>query len=77
MDEIIQSIYSDPESWSAAKHTFNHKSGFKLWIANGFWYARPYEVGIYITFIQKYKLWQAYKWWCLNAPINAIVKGRL
>jgi len=72
MDELISSIYSDPGDWSISEHVFTHSSGFKLWIANGLGCCRPYESGMYMGFLQKFRIWKAYKWWCRNAPLTQV-----
>ncbi len=70
MEELIKSIYENPEDWELGKHTFKHKNGFLLWVANGVFFVGPHESKMYITFIQKIRIWLAYKWWCKHAPID-------
>lgn len=72
MEKIILSIYSNPDEWNVDKFTFNHKGGLKIWIANGFWFCKPYSCAMNITFMQKARLWKAFKWWCANAPIKKV-----
>jgi len=72
MEELIQSIYDSPESWKINQHTFEHESGFKLWIPNGFSCCRPYESGMSMNFSQKWRIWKAYKSWCTHAPLSAV-----
>ncbi|BAQ84253.1 hypothetical protein [uncultured Mediterranean phage uvMED] len=70
MEDLIKSIYKNPEDWRLDIFTFNHKKGFELWVANGFFFAAPYESGMHISFIQKIRIWRAYKWWCKHAPVD-------
>ena len=72
MEELIQSIYDNPENWTISRHTFNHKGGFKLWIPNGLMCCRPYESGMNMSYSQKWRIWIAYKWWCSSAPLASV-----
>ena len=71
MEELIQSIYNNPEDWTAREYAFTHKSGFEFWVANGFFFMSPYGSGGRLNFLQQIRAWRAYKWWCANAPISA------
>ncbi len=72
MEAIINSIYNNPEDWKSTNHAFRHKSGFAIWTANGFFHIKPYGNSVAMTFLQKIRLWRAFKWWSKNAPIEAI-----
>lgn len=72
MEELISSIYTNPGDWEITKYTFNHKNGFKLWIANGFIFCNPDSSGMVISFRQKRKIWRAFKWWCANAHLESV-----
>lgn len=72
MEEIIQSIYDDPQYWEITSHRFVYKKSFNFWVANGFIGFAPYESGMHMTFGQKVRAWKAFKWWCKQAPIEAV-----
>ena len=70
MKELIQSVYNSPKDWKVNAHTFVYKDRFQMWTANGFSSFRPYQSSVNVTFIQKLRMWKAFKWWCVNAPLE-------
>lgn len=73
MDSIIASIYGSPEKWRANEFHFMHETGVSFWIGNGFIFFVP-ENGIACGLIDKFRAYKAYRWWCKNAPIEALAK---
>ena len=73
MDELIESIYSDPDNWDLDGYTFR-KGEINIWVSNGVFYVRPYEKGWKFTFMQKFRFWRAYKWWLKNCPQSKLTK---
>ena len=66
---IIESIYNESEKWKPTERYFIHDSGAALWIANGFFFCNP-ENGSF-SLLNKWRAWRAYRWWCINAPVEA------
>jgi len=66
---VIESVYSEPEKWRSQEYYFIHDSGVKIWTANGLFFCQP-ENGSF-NLINKFKMHKAYRWWCINAPIEA------
>lgn len=71
MNELIASIYENPEKWYQTRHTLKHDNGIEVWTANGFWFLKP-ENGGSFNFIQRIRMHRAYRWWLANAPISHI-----
>ncbi len=60
--DLLASIASHPEEWTATRRTFNHKSGVDLWIVNGqncVQIYRPEEINLADS--QKKRIWEAYQ----------------
>jgi hypothetical protein len=72
MEELIQSIYDNPEQWKINRHTFDHSGGFSLWVSNGFIFMSPHSSAIKMNWSQKWRINKAYKWWCCNAPLASV-----
>ena len=66
---LIDSIYSNPQDWRTGEHYFIHKAGAKLWISNGIFYCEP--AGGKFDLLTKWRAWRAFRWWCVNAPVEA------
>lgn len=73
MHSISRSIREHPEQWSATGHTLIHESGTEIWTCNGFWFVEPYNTGVQFSFVDKWHIWQAVKWWTARAPVEALV----
>ena len=72
MEDIINNIYKNPEDWTVNEHTFKHKSSLQIWTAGGFLSVHICQKSVYITFLQKIRIWRAFKWWSKNAPLSTI-----
>ena len=68
---IIESIYKQPEAWHIGDPYFWHNDGAKVWIKNGLFFCEP--LGCSFGLYNKYRLWVAYKWWCINAPVDKLI----
>lgn len=66
---LIESIYAEPGAWTPGEYWFTHKSGAKLWIANGPKYCSP--PGDAFGMFTRKKAWRAYRWWSENAPVES------
>lgn len=77
MEEIIQSIYASPESWTLDEHHFTH-GDIKIWIANGRG-ALAFRSGpaLPMSWGQRRKLWKAFQWWCDKAPLGEITGDKM
>ena len=72
MDEIIESIYSYPDEWELHEFTFR-RGRLHFWIANGRGGLEPYRSkNVHMSFMDKWRFWRAFKWWCKNAPSPAL-----
>ena len=69
MDELLQSVYDNPELWRSDDHCFR-RGRFALWVYGGRMCCRP-SIGVsseIFTVLDRRRWWKAYKWWCKNAP---------
>jgi hypothetical protein len=61
---ILLSLKSQPDKWTMAEHTLDHKSGLRIWASNGVLF---YEIcspeRIPFTFFEKVYLYFAIKRW--------------
>lgn len=72
MDELLQSVYDNPELWSTDKFHFN-RGKFTLWIANGATCCKPTSISDHVfSYQDKRTWWKAYRWWCKNAPATKL-----
>ena len=68
MNELLQSVYNQPESWDCDKFHFR-RGHFSIWIANGATFCAPEGKGrASFTLLDRWRWWRAYRWWCKNAP---------
>ena len=71
MNELIQSIYDNPQDWSQkCEYHFFHKSGTSFWVANSYYGFKCENRGEF-NWLQKRAAYKAYRWWLANAPIEA------
>ena len=72
--ELLQSIYSEPESWELDAYVFS-RGRDSIWIANGVFFVESYETAnLHFGFLDKFRFWKAYKWWCHNRPLPSMEK---
>ena len=67
MNEIINSIYSNPEDWHMGAYQFVHKDGIMIWANLGF-LGLELNNALKISFMERIRLWRAIRWWGKNAP---------
>lgn len=73
MEELIDSVYNNPEDWTISRFEFQHKpSGFTVWTNLGFLGCNVTSSSLRMNYSQKWRIWKAFKWWCSNAPITAV-----
>jgi len=66
----LESIYAEPEKWHVDSHYFIHEDGFRLWVHSGGQFVHV-TAGGKLGIIERWRYWQAFKWWRKNAPITA------
>lgn len=70
MDELLKSIYNDPQSWTLSEFTFD-RGPYHIWIANGRGFVKPYHSPrLHFSYLDKWRFWKAFKWWCKNKPLE-------
>lgn len=75
MEELIASIYSNPEDWSVGYGGFNHvPSDLEFCVDLGGTRCRYND--LHISLWQAYRLRKAFRWWCKNAPLEQLSKGK-
>ena len=72
---VIESIYKEPEKWSQGDYTFNHEDGAQVWTSNIPIIDTNMYPEVSMSFITKFKLWRAIRWWGNNAPLSAYSKN--
>lgn len=69
-DKIWNSVKEEPEKWKVGRFTWDNKEvGLSFWVCNGRISFRSYEKEIRLSFLEKNKIWKAYKYWCKYYPI--------
>lgn len=72
MDELLQSIYDEPDKWTLDRHLFR-RGAIQIWICNGMLSVKTYE-GPHLPFTMRdrRRFWRAFRWWCKNAPAEQL-----
>ena len=73
MEELISSIYSNPQDWSVSYGGFRHVPTdleFAIDLGN----TRCRYSDFYVSLWQAHRLRKAFRWWCTNVPLEQLQK---
>lgn len=65
-ETIIQSLQDEPEAWTGTKFSLSHRSGVKLWIANGWPFMgadSSSTTEVHLSFFDRWRVWRQYRKW--------------
>lgn len=75
MDELLKSVYEQPELWATTEHTF-YRGHFHVRVNQGKEFIAPTKGVSQSAFGRRDRTqwWKAYQWWLKNAPAETLTK---